>query len=188
MNALVSSRSLLLQSSKTCMRPKILPTTLSSFVRRHYTPLTDDEIAQEVQRVSTLSNQQKDLEVRQHNRDLARIELLKSILDGTHNTLRGRYQRLTKQYGLPMLVWYWVVWTSSLGIVYGAVQVLGIDGVQLLQQVDGYTGWQLTHKVDPQLGTIGLALLVNEVLEPIRLPVVLFTTKPVVDQLFPPKY
>ena len=35
--------------------------------------------------------------------------------------------------------------------------------------------------MDPTLGHIGLALAVNECLEPLRLPLVVLTTKPMVD-------
>ena len=48
-------------------------------------------------------------------------------------------------------------------------------------------GWSLSNHVDHTVGTIGLTIAVNELLEPVRLPLVVVTTKPVVDTLFPPK-
>jgi hypothetical protein len=35
---------------------------------------------------------------------------------------------------------------------------------------------------------LGVALIVNELVEPLRLPIVILTVKPVVDKIMPPKY
>lgn len=59
----------------------------------------------------------------------------------------------------------------------------------VLQKIDMYTGYDISSHVDPTLGAIGLAVALNEVIEPIRLPFVIMTTKPVVHWLgLGPKY
>ena len=58
----------------------------------------------------------------------------------------------------------------------------------LLAKIDNKFGWSLCDKVDPQLGKIGLVLMINELLEPIRLPLVITTLKPAMDTISPPKY
>lgn len=58
----------------------------------------------------------------------------------------------------------------------------------LVAKADAMTGWDLVSKIDPSLGRIGLAVVVNEMVEPLRLPMVIVTVKPVMDQIFPPKY
>jgi hypothetical protein len=58
----------------------------------------------------------------------------------------------------------------------------------VLGKFDNFTGWSLTEKVDPALGKIGLALVINELLESIRLPFVVATLKPVMETVSPPKY
>jgi hypothetical protein len=69
-----------------------------------------------------------------------------------------------------------------------AIDVGGLDAMELLSRLDDQFGWNLTEKVDPQLGKMGLTLLVNEVLEPVRLPFVITTLKPAIDAISPPKY
>jgi hypothetical protein len=78
--------------------------------------------------------------------------------------------------------------------VYLAIDLGNMDAMVLISKADYYlsqmTGshWALTEKVDPQLGKIGVALVANEMLEPIRLPLVVVTLKPTMDYLNPPKF
>lgn len=58
----------------------------------------------------------------------------------------------------------------------------------VISKVDSFTGYDMTSKIDPTLGTIGVTLVVNELIEPIRLPLVVMTTKPIVETLFPKSY
>ena len=64
----------------------------------------------------------------------------------------------------------------------------GLDAMNVISYADSITGFNLSSKVDPQLGKIGLALVVNEMMEPIRLPFVVATLKPVMDTINPPKF
>jgi hypothetical protein len=72
--------------------------------------------------------------------------------------------------------------------MYLAIDIGGLDAMEILAKADAYTGWSLSDKVDPQMGKIGLALLLNEMAEPVRLPVVVATLKPVMELISPPKY
>ena len=54
--------------------------------------------------------------------------------------------------------------------------------------MDARLGWDMASKVDPEMGKIGMTLVINEVIEPLRLPIVIVTVKPVMDRVFPPKF
>lgn len=79
-------------------------------------------------------------------------------------------------------------------MVYGAIDLGGLDAMMVIGKADQFlsqlTGshWELAEKIDPQLGQIGVALVLNELLEPVRLPFVVVTLKPAVEFINPPKY
>lgn len=156
--------------------------------RRWYTPFTKQEEDSEKDRVASLSAFQKDQELRKLNREITRLEKLKGINTGEAYTWSGRYKALAREYGMPMVVWYGCVWFSTCLLTYGTITIFNVDVVSLLAQMDARTGWDLVNKVDPQYGKIGMAILINELIEPIRLPIVILTVKPVVDAISPPKY
>jgi hypothetical protein len=149
--------------------------------------MTKEEEEAEKKRVAGLSSVQKDQELRQLDRQLALLNMKRGINTGELYTLRGRFKELARDYGLPFMMWYWTVWFSTALLVYGAIEVGGIDALEILATVDKYMGWSLSNHVDHTVGTIGLTIAVNELLEPVRLPLVVVTTKPVVDTLFPRK-
>jgi hypothetical protein len=157
-------------------------------VRRWYTPMTKEEEEKEKARVAHLSPEEKDQELRSLNRQIAKLETLRGINTGELYTWSGRYKALMRDYGFPLFVYYWCVWTTMGVGVYLAIDVGGLDAMELLARIDHQFGWSLTEKVDPQLGKIGLALMVNEVLEPVRLPFVITTLKPAIDTISPPKF
>ena len=156
--------------------------------KRFYTPMTPEEEEKEKARVSHLSPEEKEEELRQWNRKLAKYEMLKGINTGELYTWTGRYKALLRNYGLPLFVYYWGVYGTMAVSAYMAIDFGGLDAMALIAKVDGYTGFSLAEKVDPALGKIGLALVVNEVLEPVRLPFVVATLKPVMETISPPKY
>jgi hypothetical protein len=155
---------------------------------RHFTPMTKQDEEQEKDRVAGLTPFQKDQELRKHNREIATLEMLKGINTGELYTWTGKYKALARDYGFPLVAWYWMVWGSTCVLCYGAIHLGGVDAMALLEQIDMRTGFDLTSKVDPSVGKIGLAVIINELVEPVRLPVVIMTVKPVMDQFFPPKY
>lgn len=156
--------------------------------RRWYTPMTEEEQEKEKARIHHLSPEAKEQELRQLNREISRLEMLRGINTGELYTWSGRYKALMRDYGFPLLVYYWVTWTSMGVLTYLAIDVGGLDALQIISNFDSYTGWSLATKVDPQLGKIGLALVMNEMLEPVRLPFVVATLKPVMETINPPKY
>lgn len=155
---------------------------------RWYTPMSKDEEDKEKARVSHLSPEEKDKELRNLNREIAKLETLRGINTGELYTWSGRYKTLLKNYALPLFIYYWTLWASMAGVVYLGIDYGGFDAIALLERVDSNLGWSLSEKVDPQMGKVGVALLLNECLEPVRLPFVVVTLKPVMDTVSPPKY
>lgn len=156
--------------------------------QRWYTPMTKEEEEIEKARVSHLLPDEKETELRSLNREIAKLETLRGINTGELYTWSGRYKSLLKNYGFPLLVYYWTLWATMGGIVYLGIDFGGVDAMALLQKIDANTGWSVSDKVDPQLGKMGVALILNECLEPIRMPFVVVTLKPVMDIVSPPKY
>lgn len=85
------------------------------------------------------------------------------------------------------LLRYWTVWSSTALLTYAAIEIGNVDAIAIIAKADAWTGYEISTKIDPTIGTIGLTMAVNEMLEPLRLPVVVITTKPVVE-LFSPKH
>jgi hypothetical protein len=154
---------------------------------RFYTPMTKEEEDKEKQRVSTLTPFAKDQELRQYNREIARLEKLRGINTGELYTWTGRYKTLARDYGTSLVIYYGVAWAGSAVLCFGAMQLFNVDALLLLAQVDAKLGWDLCSKVSPEMGQVGVALILNEFLEVVRLPLVVLTVKPVIDRLYPPK-
>ena len=146
-----------------------------------FKPLTEEEEKKEKERVAGLTKFQKEMELRKLDAALSHFNTLRGINTGELYTLRGKFKALARDYGIGFMIWYWTIWTTSAALTYTTITVGGVDVMVLLTKVDGYTGLDISTKVDPELGTIALSLAVNELLEPLRLPVVVLTTKPVVD-------
>lgn len=156
--------------------------------RRWYTPMTKDEEEMEKARVSHLSPEEKEKELRHLNREIVKLETIRGINTGELYTWSGRYKSLVKNYGFPLFVYYWALWATMGGVVYLGIDFGGLDAMALLERIDSNLGWSLSATVDPQLGKMGVALILNECLEPVRLPFVVVTLKPVMDIVNPPKY
>lgn len=160
-----------------------------SFSGASYTPMTKQEEEIEKKRVESLSDYQKEMELRDIDRQIAKLSMLRGINTGELYTFRGKYKALARDYGFPFMGWYWTCWSASFALCYGSIQLGLIDTMAILNKVDAFTGYNIASHVDPTLGAIGLAVALNEVLEPIRLPIVVMTTKPVVHWLgLGPKY
>mmetsp|Transcript_3891 Transcript_3891/g.10188 ORF Transcript_3891/g.10188 Transcript_3891/m.10188 type:complete len:227 (+) Transcript_3891:63-743(+) len=155
---------------------------------RWYTPMTKEEEEIEKARVSHLSPEEKESELRNLNREIAKLETIRGINTGELYTWSGRYKSLVKNYGFPLFVYYWTLWATMGGIVYLGIDFGGLDAMALLDRIDTTLGWSVSDKVDPQLGKMGVALILNECLEPVRLPLVVVTLKPVMEIVSPPKY
>lgn len=99
---LLSPQVLLGRSSRT-----FLPST-----SRWYSPMTNEEEEKEKARVAHLSPEEKDMELRDLNRQLARLEKLRGINTGEIYTWSGRYKALMRDYAFPLFAWYWACWFS----------------------------------------------------------------------------
>ena len=93
---------------------------------------------------------------------------------------------LSRDYGLSFVVYWTGLWAVTgvatyAGIVYGEVDV-----ISYIRLFDEYAGWSLAERIDPRLGDIAVAVAVNEMMEPVRLPFVVMTT-PYVVGLFKKK-
>jgi Protein of unknown function (DUF1279) len=153
-----------------------------------FVPMTAQEEAQEKVRVSQLTTEEKDREIRHLNRQIATLEMKRRINTGELYTWSGRYKALARDYGMPLLVWYWTIWFGTGIVCYATITLFNVDVMYLLQQIDVRTGYAISEQVNPEYGKIGMVLLVNEMIEPVRLPVVILTVKPVIDRFFPPKF
>jgi hypothetical protein len=144
-------------------------------------PMTQEEEQLEKARVDVLTDYQKEMELRQLDRSISRLNTLRGINTGELYTLRGKFKALARDYGVGFMVWYWCVWTTTACLTYGAIELGNVDAIALIGKIDNFTGYEISSKVDPTLGTIGLTIAINECLEPLRLPIVVLTTKPVVN-------
>lgn len=143
--------------------------------------MTQEEEQLEKARADALTDYQKEMELRQLDRSISRLNTLRGINTGELYTLRGKFKALARDYGVGFMVWYWCVWTTTACLTYGAIELGNVDAIALIGKIDNFTGYEISSKVDPTLGTIGLTIAINECLEPLRLPIVVLTTKPVVN-------
>ena len=164
------------------------PHSSISSLQQPFVPMTPQEEENEKLRVSQLSPSEKDMEFRQLNRQIAVLEKKRGINTGELYTWSGKYKALARDYGMPLLVWYWAIWISTGIVCYTTITLFDVDVMYLLQQIDVRTGYAISEQVNPEYGKIGMALVINEIIEPLRLPIVIVTVKPVIDRLFPPKY
>lgn len=166
------------------------PTTyVKQTIRTKFTPssfsaLPPDEEEKEKNRVESLTPYQKEIEMRNLDADIARRQTLRSINTGELYTLRGKFKILARDYGTGFLAWYWTVWFATAGLTYAAVELGGVDPIMIMSKAETWLGWEygaISGKVDPTLGQLGMVIVINECLEPLRLPIVVVTTRPVVN-------
>lgn len=134
--------------------------------------------------MASLTQYAKEMELRQLDSELARLQTLRAINTGELYTLRGKFKMLSRDYGMGFLAWYWTVWFGTAGLSYAAIELGGVDPLMVAAKIEMWLGWEpmsISGRLDPTLGQIGLVVAVNECLEPLRLPFVVFTTKPVVN-------
>lgn len=113
------------------------------------------------------------------------VSLLKNnqaeILAGNTKRKTGLFALLS-EYGLPFALWYGVLWAGGIGGLYGAVQLgyIGWDDAKESLNSLGMGQFYDLDQVDPKTGSFVVAFLLNEFLEPIRLPLAIATIKPLV--------
>jgi hypothetical protein len=188
--SLSAGRCLAQRSFQTLLPPRSPNFSSVNLARRFYMvdPMTPQEEQDEKNRVASLTPFQKEMELRELDKQLAKLNMLRGIASGELYTWRGKFKALARDYGMPFMMWYWTCWCATAGITYGAIELGGLDAMEVIGHFDALTGFKMADKVDPTVGTIGLTLVFNELIEPLRLPIVIMTTKPVVNFLNPPKY
>ncbi|GMH93604.1 hypothetical protein TL16_g12677 [Triparma laevis f. inornata] len=138
---------------------------------------------------SSLTTTEKDHEKENIERSISSLQTRLSLLTGEELTLRGRFKALGRDYGMPFLVYWWSLWGLTGAMCYGGIHFFDVDVLVLLEYLDDLTGYDISTRVDPSLGEVAVAVALNEMLEPVRLPFVVVTTKKVVDGLgYGPKY
>jgi hypothetical protein len=90
-------------SQQNILSPPPFPLTASV---RHFTPMTATQEEEEKERVAKLTPFQKDQELRQYNREIATLEMMKGINTGELYTWTGKYKALARDYGFPLVAWY----------------------------------------------------------------------------------
>jgi hypothetical protein len=78
------------------------------------------------------------------------------------------------------LAWYYTVWVGMFSAVFVGIEYGGFDALEIISQLDYYTGFDIASRISPTLGSAAVSAAINECLEPIRLVFVVSTTKPVV--------
>jgi len=124
------------------------------------------------------------MELRKYDTELARLQTLRAINTGELYTFRGKFKMLSRDYGMGFLAWYWSVWFATAGLSYAAIEFGGVDPLMVAAKIETFMNWEpeyLSGRLDPTIGQIGLVIAMNECLEPLRLPFVVVTTKPVVN-------
>jgi len=145
------------------------------------TNLSDDDIEFQQNRIKTLSTYAKTLEMRRVDTLLKRLNTIRDIHTGEHNTWKGQFKALARDYGIGFMIYWTGVWMATGAGCYFALEMGGVDAMDLLAKLDSTTGTDLSSRIDPTLGNVAVAIAVNELIEPIRLPFVVLTVKPVVN-------
>uniref|UniRef100_A0A7S1BW81 DUF1279 domain-containing protein n=1 Tax=Corethron hystrix TaxID=216773 RepID=A0A7S1BW81_9STRA len=142
--------------------------------------LSDDEAAAEKRRVGSMSDYAKTMELRRIDAQLERLNTMRAVHTGDHGTWKGEFKSLARDYGFQFMVYWTAVWACTGVGCYFALEMGGVDAISLLMRFDAQFGTDVASRIDPTLGNVAVAIAVNEMLEPIRLPFIVLTTKPVV--------
>lgn len=94
---------------------------------------------------------------------------------------KGGLMEIVTRYGAPFVVWYAVMWAGSWFGIYTLLEMGFVSWQDTLPALESFGLGQYVEKVDPSTGNMVLALVINEIIEPIRFPLVLATSKPVID-------
>ena len=90
----------------------------------------------------------------------------------------SRWEKLKatfREHGAVFVCWYTVNWASGFACCWGAVTFFGLDGVALLQQL-GADSVIDTTALSPRLINAFIAAEINELIDLVRLPMVIATT------------
>ncbi|KAL1504177.1 hypothetical protein AB1Y20_010586 [Prymnesium parvum] len=80
-----------------------------------------------------------------------------------------------REHGLVFLGTYAAAYCTSFGAAWGAISFFDVDPIALLRYF-GADGLVDTSKLSPRVANAFIAMTIADLLEPIRLPLVLFAT------------
>lgn len=80
-----------------------------------------------------------------------------------------------REHGLVFVGYYATTWTAGFGVCWGGVTIAGLDGVAILQYV-GVENFVDLSMFSPRVINALIALELNELLEWVRLPLIIATT------------
>lgn len=89
--------------------------------------------------------------------------------------------QLILQYGAPFALWYAFCWASMWFSLYTLLELEIVSWQDSLRPLFEYYGMEsYINRVDPSMGNVVIAFVVNECIEPIRIPLVLATGPPII--------
>jgi hypothetical protein len=94
---------------------------------------------------------------------------------------KGGIRAMIAEKGVPFLCWYGIVWASGIGGFYVALDNdwLKYSSVVSFAKSVGLDKLYDVESVDPKHGKLAVAVISNELIEPLRIPFVLATLNPV---------
>lgn len=93
---------------------------------------------------------------------------------------KGGIMQFIVQYGFPFVCWYVFVWASSWFVIFSMLQLEIVSFQTTVKPL--LASWGLgayVEQIDPSMGNVVISFILNEVVEPIRFPLVLLSAKPV---------
>jgi len=97
---------------------------------------------------------------------------------------RRGFMQMVMQHGLPFALWYATCWTCTWLAIYAMLEFEVVSWQESLRPLLSSAGMDAqADRIDPTVGNLVLAFLVNECLEPLRLPIVLATGIPMMKVL-----
>ena len=72
---------------------------------RYFSALSKQDEEEEKKRVAGLSKYEKEIELRNYDKELARLHTLRGINTGELYTFRGKFKALARDYGMGFMAW-----------------------------------------------------------------------------------
>lgn len=96
-------------------------------------------------------------------------------------TKKGGLMQVITQYGAPFALWYGTCWAGMLFSIYMLLELGIISWQESLRPLLESLGLaDYADRIDPSMGNLVIAFVVNELIEPVRFPFVLATGIPVI--------
>jgi hypothetical protein len=130
--------------------------------------------------VESLEPEERKRRLEDVNAQLRTLQRQRDVLSGDAFSMRGSAKIIARDYGFPFVIYWWACWSVTGVGIFGAISMGGLDPFSLVAAFDGVAGTSLVEflptDLDPLFGNAALAVALNELLEPVRLPLVLLST------------